>query len=230
MIKKFTQLDGMLLYVCVPNPVKGYKDPKAAFEPGMEWKASVAVTDEDTIDEFEAYAKSCGANVSVKKVITSDFAAVYKTEPPEDAGKKLWVVTLRKKTTLGKTEKEVPDIYKPKVFLAEGDEFTDITNDPDQIVGNGSIGSMSIDVFHRDNGTASFYLKNILVETLVPFVRTEGTTSDYTPGEEFSRKTKAAPAPAEAPKTKAVSPKASAKAPAKSVPASQEPINDDIPF
>jgi hypothetical protein len=214
------KLTGTLLYIAINKPVKAYV--KAGDEPkAPEWKASIAIADEDTVDAFEEYAKGIDAKVSLKKVKTAEFEAAYKTAPPEGAGKNVWVITLRKSTELGKTGKPVPDLYKPKVFEKVGNTLIDVTNT--KLPGNGSIGSISIDVFTRNNGTSSLYLKNVLVTEMLEYTPDEG--QDYNPGDEFDDAPKAeAKETKEAPKAAA---KPAAKAKAKPVP---EDFEDDIPF
>lgn len=177
--KNFDKIYGMLLYVSVQAPVKAYV--KAGAPPKSdEWKASVVLTDEDYVDALEEYAKELDTQISLKKVKTSDFEAMYKVAPPEDAGSKVWVLTLRKSTMLGKTEKPVPDLYKPKVFEKQGGRLVDITQS--KLVGNGSLGALSVDRFDRTKGGSSLYLKNVLVTDLKEYVKQE---SDYESGSEF---------------------------------------------
>ena len=213
------KLTGMLLYVSLNKPQKAYVKPGEPAKPD-EWKASVAITDEDVVDEYEEFAKGIDAKTSVKKVKTTEFEGIYKVAPPEDAGKNIWVVTLRKSTQLGKTGKEVPDLYKPKVFEKVGKALVDVTNS--KLPANGSYGSISIDKFERSNGTASLYLKNVLVTSMIEYVADSGP--EYEPGSEFDDEPKA-----EAPKAKAeVKPEVKPKARAK-----VEAVNaddDEIPF
>ena len=213
------KLTGMLLYVSLNKPQKAYVKPGEPTKPD-EWKASVAITDEDVVDEYEEFAKGIDAKTSIKKVKTTEFEGIYKVAPPEDAGKNIWVVTLRKSTQLGKTGKEVPDLYKPKVFEKVGKALVDVTNS--KLPANGSYGSISIDKFERSNGTASLYLKNVLVTSMIEYVADSGP--EYEPGSEFDDEPKA-----EAPKAKAevkaeVKPKARAKV---ETPADED---DEIPF
>jgi hypothetical protein len=199
------KLTGMLLYVQLNKPAKAYVKAGEPVKPD-EWKASVAITDEDVVDEYEEFAKGIDAKTSIKKVKTTEFEGIYKVAPPEDAGKNIWVVTLRKSTQLGKTGKEVPDLYKPKVFEKVGKALVDVTNS--KLPANGSYGSISIDKFERSNGTASLYLKNVLVTQMIEYVAESGP--EYEPGSEFDDEPKAEAAPA--PKAKAeVKPKARAK-------------------
>ena len=53
----------------------------------------------------------------------------------------------------------------------EGNMLVDITNDPEKIVGNGSLGVLSVDLFERNDGKANIYLKNVLVEDLKAYKR-----------------------------------------------------------
>lgn len=212
------KLTGMLLYVSLNKPQKAYVKAGEPAKPD-EWKASVAITDEDILDQYEEFAKNIDAKTSVKKVKTAEFEGIYKVAPPEDAGKNIWVVTLRKSTELGKTGKPVPDLYKPKVFEKVGKALVDVTNS--KLPANGSYGSISIDKFERTNGTTSLYLKNVLVTDMIEYVPDE--TTAYEAGSEFDDE------PAEAPKAKpAAKVEAKPKARAKVEVAAED--EDDIPF
>lgn len=181
------KLDGMLLYVQLQKPVKAYVKPGEEPKPD-EWKASIAIVDEDVVDEYEAFAKKIDAKVSVKKVKKDEFEGIYKVAPPENAGKNIWVVTLRKSTMLGKTGKPVPDNFKPRVLEKVGNTLVDVTNS--KLPANGSIGSISLDVFTRNNNTSSIYLKNVLVTKMIEYVAPEG--SGYQIGDEFADEAEAA--------------------------------------
>jgi hypothetical protein len=211
------KLTGMLLYVSLNKPQKAYVKAGEPAKPD-EWKASVAITDEDILDQYEEFTKNIAAKTSIKKVKTVEFESIYKVAPPEDAGKNIWVVTLRKSTELGKTGKPVPDLYKPKVFEKVGKALVDVTNS--KLPANGSYGSISIDKFERTNGTTSLYLKNVLVTDMIEYVPDE--TAAYEAGSEFDDEPKAE-APKAAPKAEA-KPKARAKV---EVAAEDE---EDIPF
>lgn len=174
------KIEGTLLYVQLQKPVKGYvkagQDPKPD-----EWKAAVAVVDEDTVDEFEEYVSSIGAKVSLKKVKIADFTEKYKCAVPEGANKYVWVMTFRKSTELGKTGRPVPDQYKPRVYQYKGKTLVDITQTV--LPANGSKGVISLEKFERTDGTSNLYLKNVLVKELIEYVKAEGT--NYEPGSEF---------------------------------------------
>lgn len=178
--EKFMQLRGMLVYVCVTKPVNCLDK-----ERGTEWKAGVVLTDEDQADEFEKACTAIGAKPSLKKVKTAEFESIYKCAPPDEAERNVWVVTLRKNTKLGSTGKEVPELYRPRVMQREGNMLVDITNDPEKIVGNGSLGVLSVDLFERNDGKANIYLKNVLVEDLKAYKKSESAGADYVPGAEF---------------------------------------------
>ena len=212
------KLTGMLLYVSLNKPQKAYVKAGEPAKPD-EWKASVAITDEDILDQYEEFAKNIDAKTSIKKVKTAEFEGIYKVSPPEDAGKNVWIVTLRKSTELGKTGKPVPDLYKPKVFEKVGKALVDVTNS--KLPANGSYGSISIDKFERTNGTTSLYLKNVLVTDMIEYVPDE--TATYEAGSEFDDE------PAEAPKAKpAAKVEAKPKARAKVEVAAED--EDEIPF
>lgn len=230
MSKTFSKLSGSLVYVAVNEPVKAFVKAGEAPKPN-EWKASVVIGNEDLVDEFEEYATSVGAKVSVKKVKTAEFADKYKCEPPEDAGKNTWVITFRKSTELGKTGKPVPDQFKPRIYLESEENGKILRQDitATQLVGNGSKGTVSIDKFVRDNGTVSFYLKNVLIIDLVEYVKPEGSTANYVPGSEFDDDddSDAPEAPVEPPKAAVTRKAAPAK---KTAPAAEPDANDPPPF
>ena len=177
----YDKIEGMLLYTSIRESVKAYQkpgtDPKSD-----EWKTSIVLTDEDYVDELEDWAKKNDVKLSLKKVKTAEFEEIYKTKPPEDASKNVWVWTLRKSVELGKTGKPVPDKYKPKVYQRKGATLVDVTGTV--LVGNGSIGVVSTDLFVRNNGSASIYLKNVLVKDLVEYIKEESGSS-YIEGSEF---------------------------------------------
>lgn len=209
------KLKGTLVYVCVQQAVKAYQKPGTDPKPD-EWKASVVIANEDEADAFEEYINGIGAKVSIKKVKTADFTDIYKTDPPEDAGRNVWVITLRKSTELGKTGEKVPDKYKPRVFQKIGNKVVEITNE--KLVANGSKGQVSIEKFDRRDGTSSLYLKNVLVTELIEYVAPEG--SDYVPGQEFDDS-----------ETETTEPTKAETKPAKAKPVKkQESEDDDVPF
>ena len=213
MTYNFEKIRGTLVYVQLQEPVKAYVKPGAPSKPD-EWKASVVLTDEDYVDALEEYAKSLDTQISLKKVKTASFEEIYKTASPEDAGKNVWVLTLRKSVELGKTGKPVPDKFKPRVYLKDDGVIQDIT--ATKLVGNGSKGSISVDKFDRAAGGSSLYLKNVLVTDLVEY---EAKESDYKPGSEFEDENE--PAKENKPKT----------APAKkAVKPATPPDDDDFPF
>lgn len=217
----FDKISGMLVYVQVNRPVKAYQKAGSPAKPD-EWKASVVVTDEDFIDEFEEYAKGIDAKVSLKKVKSSEFETLYKTAAPEGAGKNVWVLTFRKSTELGSTGKLVPDLYKPKVYERVGNKLIDVTNS--KLPANGSYGTISTELFNRQNGTASIYLKNVLVTDMIEYIR-EDDGEAYEPGSEFEDVVEAKPAAK--PAAKVVNKPAAKVAAKKAVEVDEE---EDIPF
>lgn len=179
MSKKFDKIFGMLVYVSVHEAKPALVKPGAPRKPN-EWKASVVLTDEDFVDELEDYAKSLETMISLKKVKTAEFRSIYKTDPPADAGKNVWVFTLRKSVELGKTGKPVPELYHPKAYLKDGNVISDITHT--KLIGNGSMGALAVDKFPRTSGGTSLYLKSVLVTDLVEY---ENVGSAAKPGSEW---------------------------------------------
>ena len=180
-VNPYDKIEGMLLYASIRDAVKAYQKPGTDPKPD-EYKVSVVLTDEDYVDNLEDWAKKNDVKLSLKKVKTTEFEGYYKVAPPEDAAKNVWVWTLRKSTELGKTGKPVPDKYKPKVYQRKGATLVDVTGAV--LVGNGSIGVVSTDLFVRNNGSASIYLKNVLVKDLVEYIKEESGSS-YVEGSEF---------------------------------------------
>lgn len=176
---QYDKVEGMLLYTCIQKPVKAYQkpgtDPKAD-----EWKTSIVLTDEDFVDELEEWANKIDCKLSLKKVKTTAFEEIFKVAPPADAGKNVWIWTLRKSIELGKTGKPVPEKFRPKVYQRKGNTLVDVTNTI--LVGNGSMGVVSTELFVRNNGSVSIYLKNVLVNDLTEYVQME---DDYVKGSEF---------------------------------------------
>lgn len=211
------KINGTLVYVCLNEPVRAYVAPGEDPKPD-EWKASVVITDEDYLDQFEEFTKSIDAKCSIKKVKVAEFEDKYKTPVPEGAGKYVWVLTFRKSTELGKTGKPVPELYRPRAFERQGKSLVDITNQ--KLVGNGSKGSISLEIFERSNGTSSIYLKNVLVEDLIEYSK----DNDYVPGSEFDDESEGS------------GEEKSKKAPTKEKPAARKPVkkqeeeNGDDPF
>lgn len=217
------KLTGTLLYVAVNKPVKAFVKPGAPAKPD-EWKASVAIVDEDVIDEFEEYAQGIDAKVSIKKVKVADFEEKYKCPVPEGANKYVWVVTLRKSTELGKTGKPVPEAFTPRVLEKQGKAMVDVTYT--KLPANGSKGTISIDQFDRTNGTSSLYLKNVLVTEMIEW---EGTPNDYNVGDEFEDELEDDDTPVSTP-TEPVRETKPVKTRGKPQAAKQETESEDPPF
>jgi hypothetical protein len=206
------------------EPVKAFVKPGAPQKPD-EYKCSVVITDEDFADDLEAYGKSLDTLLSIKKVKSSEFEDKYKCDLPDGAGKNVWIFTLRKSTELGKTGKPVPPQYQPKVFEKVKNTMVDITHT--KIVGNGSLGTVSIDRFDRTAGGASLFLKNLLVTNLIEYVPTE---SDYEAGSEFEDSADDGNGSTTKLPAKAKTTVQPAKPTAKAKPTPQEDDDLDLPF
>src|SRR5574343_1759568 len=142
----YAKVTGTLLYVCIQEPTKAYQKPGTDPKPD-EYKVSIAVTDEDYVDELEDWAAKNDIKLSMKKVKTTAFEETYKIAPPEGAGKNVWVWTLRKSTELGKYGKRVPPKFSKKVFKRKGKVLVDVTNEV--LVGNGSDATVTTDLLDR---------------------------------------------------------------------------------
>lgn len=214
-------LSGMLVYVQVQEPVAAFVKPGVPPKP-KEWKASVVITDKAIKKEYEKFAKSLDTLVSIKEVETSEFEEIYKVAPPEDAGDEVWVVTLRKSTELGKTGKPVPPQYSPRVYHQVGNTRQDIT--ATTLVANGSYGSISLDVFMKQTGGGSIFLKNVLVTDLIEYEKKESANSND--GSEFDADD-GSDKPVKVPAKSIEKAKAAAKVKPKPV---FDDMDDDIPF
>ena len=220
----FSKISGTLVYSCIDVPGRGYKDPLSGVQNEDEWKIGVVLTDEDYVDDLKAHAlKNKWKMSGVKEIRVSEFEEKYKCPVPElsdSKQKKVWLITVKKSTVLGKTGNEVPEIYRPKVYQKIKNTLLDITHDADKIVGNGSEGIVSLSFFERTNGTTQVSLKNVLVTKLVPYERAASVPNT---GEEFND--------VDVPESKFTD-KAPAKAAAKSKATKAETSTDDndLPF
>jgi hypothetical protein len=203
-----SKLTGTLVFACLQDPVACFDKEK-----GKEWKVGIVV-DEDTADEWDKIYKKQPAT-SVK---TSSFEETYKCNAPFPDEKKQYVITLKKNTKLSNGE-DVPDKYKPKVLVqtSEGREDVTLTT----LVGNGSIGSVSVDHFDSSYGPVA-RLKNVLVTELVEYTKSEGKS--YSSGDEFDDEQ-----PVEPPKSARTASKPEVKGTAKvaAKTASKKVVEDD---
>ena len=192
----------MIVYCNMYEPKKAFIKPGAPKKPN-EWECSVVITDEDTVDELEAYGKSLDTMLSVKKVKTTEFKDLYKVEPPDGAGKNVWVFKLKKSTEQGKTGRKIAFKFYPQVLMntkegrtrlndmwkeistttEDGEEVIKVVSNNKQptLVGNGSYGTISIDRFDRTAGGSTLSLKNLLVTELKEY-EGSGNSND---GSEF---------------------------------------------
>jgi len=200
--KEFTKISGMIVYCNMYEAKNAYVKPGAPKKP-KEWDCSIVLTDEDTVDDLEAYGKSLDTMLSIRKVKTTDFKDLYKVDPPEGAGKNVWIFKLKKSTEQGKTGRKIAFKFYPQVLqnTPEGrmrlndiwKEVVEVDEDDNEIrkvvqtskqpvlVGNGSYGTISIDRFDRSAGGATLSLKNLMVTDLKSYV-SSGASND---GSEF---------------------------------------------
>lgn len=182
----FSKIRGTLVYAQIDVPGHGYKDPISGVQNEDEWKISVVLTDEDYVDDFKANAvKNKWKMSGVKEIRVGEFEEKYKCSLPEltdPKQKKVWLITAKKSTKLGKAGIEVPEIYRPKVYQKIKNTLLDITHDQEKIIGNGSEGVVSFSFFERTNGNTQVSLKNVLVTKLIPYERAASVPNT---GEEF---------------------------------------------
>ena len=218
----YTKIKGMLVYVQIDKPVKGYQKPGAEPKPD-EYKASVVITDEDWVDEFEAWLAKVDAKASIKKVKTAEFESIYKVAPPEDAAKNLWVLTFRKSSEQGKTGKKILSQHEPKAYERIGQTLKDITHT--KLIANGSYGVIGLEHWVRSNGSISISISKILVLDMIEYVKEDRPEVDVNDEfAEFLEDAKSEP-------KKSTPAKASTKPVAKSKPKAEDfDDDDDIPF
>jgi len=173
-------LYGMLVYVSVQEAKDPYVKPGTISNKPQNWEASVILTDEDFVDELENKAREWDAKLSLKKVRSSEFEGIYKVAPPEDAGKNVWVLKVRK-AVKDKKGKDVPDAFRPRVYEQVGKARMEVTNT--KLPANGSVGALSIAVFTMNNGGTLLTLKNVLVTEMIEYVKPEGNYAEG--GSEF---------------------------------------------
>ena len=212
---------GILLYTNIQKPKLQYESTTE-----YEWSVQVAISKEQAKEWKKAYKKQPVKEFDredfIKKFGLSELPAGY-----EDTDE-FYVVTLKRGTKMkDKTTgemKPVPEGQGPKVFLRSGSVQKDITNTT--LVGNGSIGAVSI--FHKENakyGDAAG-LKNVLVMSLVEYKEGAGEAGsefgefmgEDDGADEFS-------APTEKPAKAATKP-----VKAKEVVESESTGEDDLPF
>lgn len=214
---KFSEVNGTLVYVQIDKPVKAFQKPGTDPKP-MEYKASVVVTDEDWVDEFEAWCAEVDAKPSIKKVKAAEFENLYKCPPPDDAGKNVWVLTFRKSCEQGKTGRPILPQHEPKAYEVVGGTLKDITHT--KLVANGSKGVLGVEQWERSNGTMSLSLSEIVVLDLIEYIKEEREEVDV--ADKYAKYLKGA---IEAPKKAAAAAKPAAKKVAK-----VEDEESDVPF
>lgn len=168
--EQFKEVEGTLVYVQIDKPVKAFHKPGTDPKPD-EFKASIAVTDEDWVDEFEAWCATVDAKPSIKKVKAAEFEGIYKCPAPDDAGKNVWVLTFRKSSEMGKTGRPILPQHEPKAYEVVGGTLKDITHT--KLIANGSKGVLGIEQWERTNGSMQLSLAEVVVLDLIEYVKGE---------------------------------------------------------
>lgn len=210
---KYDSIDGVLVYVQVDKPVDAYDKTKP-----KEFKASVIVTDEDWVDEFEEWCKQEDAKPSLKKIKTAEFEKIFKIPAPEGAGKNVWQITLRKSTEQGATGRPILPQHEPKAYEVVGGTLKDITHT--KLIANGSLGAIGMEQWRRNNGSLSISLSEVVVTDLIEYVKEDREEVDVT--DKYAKYLKAAPAAKAAAPTKTAT-KAKPKV-------AEEDESDPLPF
>jgi hypothetical protein len=167
-MNKFT---GYLAYVYAAKPTLTYEsrgkpdDPDAKYE----YKATVIFTDEDEADKVQDFIDEKGLKSTLKVVKAENFEKEFRFPLPEEAGKKVWSITVRQKEKMLQDGVEVdrPDDMKPKVLMNKDGKRVNIVHDTQP--GNGSEGSVSFTTYKGAKGFA-IYFQDIFVTKLVPYV------------------------------------------------------------
>lgn len=164
-------INGTLAYVVVQQPQLKYGS-----QTEKEYKVSVIV-DEDTADDWdERFPKQ-----AAKSVKTAEFEKLYRIPPVYPDAKKQYIITLKKPAQY-KDGNPLPESYRPKILLREGEGVVDVTSDV--LPANGSVGAVSFEIKTNDYGQFAS-LKNVLVEELIEYKK---ASSD--PAAEFGLKVK----------------------------------------
>ena len=147
-------IEGTLVFVTVQTPQTKYQSTDKEFKVGI-------VVDEDTADSWnERFPKQ-----TAKVVKTSDFKETYKIDPVFPDEKKQYVITIKKPASY-KDGKELPEMYRPKVLLQDGNTAIDVTKTT--LPANGSKGKVSFEENNNDFGTFS-RLRNVLVTEMIEY-------------------------------------------------------------
>ena len=156
-------IEGTLVFVTVQTPQTKYQSTDKEFKVGI-------VVDEDTADSWnERFPKQ-----TAKVVKTSDFKETYKIDPVFPDEKKQYVITIKKPASY-KDGKELPEMYRPKVLLQDGNTAIDVTQSV--LHANGSKGKVSFEENSNDFGTFS-RLKNVLVTEMIEYKKGGGNAAD----------------------------------------------------
>ena len=156
-------IEGTLVFVTVQTPQTKYQSTDKEFKVGI-------VVDEDTADSWnERFPKQ-----TAKVVKTSDFKETYKIDPVFPDEKKQYVITIKKPASY-KDGKELPEMYRPKVLLQDGNTAIDVTKTT--LPANGSKGKVSFEENNNDFGTFS-RLKNVLVTEMIEYKKGGGNAAD----------------------------------------------------
>ena len=156
-------IEGTLVFVTIQTPQTKYQSDDKEYKVGI-------VVDEDTADSWnERFPKQ-----TAKVVKTSDFKETYKIDPVFPDEKKQYVITIKKPASY-KDGKELPEMYRPKVLLQDGNTAIDVTKTT--LPANGSKGKVSFEENSNDFGTFS-RLKNVLVTEMIEYKKGGGNAAD----------------------------------------------------
>ena len=156
-------IEGTLVFVTVQTPQTKYQSTDKEFKVGI-------VVDEDTADSWnERFPKQ-----TAKVVKTSDFKETYKIDPVFPDEKKQYVITIKKPASY-KDGKELPEMYRPKVLLQDGNTAIDVTKTT--LPANGSKGKVSFEENNNDFGTFS-RLRNVLVTEMIEYKKGGSNVGD----------------------------------------------------
>ena len=156
-------IEGTLVFVTIQTPQTKYQSTDKEFKVGI-------VVDEDTGDSWnERFPKQ-----TAKVVKTSDFKETYKIDPVFPDEKKQYVITIKKPASY-KDGKELPEMYRPKVLLQDGNTAIDVTKTT--LPANGSKGKVSFEENNNDFGTFS-RLRNVLVTEMIEYKKGGSNVGD----------------------------------------------------
>lgn len=169
MSEQVNTVQGTFLYAKVQEPAFKYESKTE-----KEFSIQIAVD--------KATAKSFGKQFPKQKgevIDNDDFKEKYKIDPPYPDQDEQYVIRLKKPAQYNDKAtgalKPIAEMYWPKIVQKKGDKA--VTVPRNVLLGNGTTGKVSYETNENSYGVFA-KLKNILVEKLVKFERSDASGAD----------------------------------------------------